>query len=299
MGYSRLPSGVYVPNPVTSNDVLAQYAISMGSDGTRKVQDSGILTDASGNLHLPVGGTIPKMDYRKILDQTLHQICLKTLTTGDANAANYQGVATGGEIVELIYLPDHFIVTTAGTGGGTQEVPSGYNQPITAFPMGLNWTNANFDNTVINWSGITNWGAGRSWRYTPFYSAHQVGATPAMGWQMKLNSATAAARGRAGAGIQNLANWTGNAQCQSFPTIIAVGVPLSANINHLDIFYALARVLDADGNTDIVVGDYVVFVSAHCVNNANPQADTQPTTAAPGGESVGTDIYIVPGSLLA
>jgi hypothetical protein len=173
----------------------------------------------------------------------------------------YQGVAIGGEILEIVHVPGWVILNSVGTGtdpGSTGTAPAVYGNLSVKMPASSDYQDKDFYGEPLELYGGGDPLASSALRpRVPAFSGHQDAYYPEAGMQVRLN-ATAAARGMKGAGILNRERF--GDLCQENPTLkvftqkLATSTPWSC---HLPL---LARVLDNNDNSQVDTGDFVVLV---------------------------------------
>ena len=175
----------------------------------------------------------------------------------------YQGVAQGGEILEIAYVPDYFFVTTAGVGtGGSGSSNPVYGNITPKLPLPACKTDEEFTKEEINFTGIGN--PPYSTAYRPkinYIACHENAYKPEVGMIVKLNSEDAAARGRQGAGITNRQSFTGALTCEDNPICRVFGMGLSSSIDWIAGLPIIARVCDPGDNSQITYDEYVMLLA--------------------------------------
>ena len=175
----------------------------------------------------------------------------------------YQGVAQGGEILEIKYVPDYFFVTTAGTGtGGSGTSNPVYGNITPKLPMPACKTDEEFTTEQINFTGIGN--PPYSTAYRPkinYIACHENAYKPEVGMIVKLNSEDRAARGIQGAGITNRENFTGALTCEDNPVFRVFGMGLSSSIDWIAGLPIIAKVCDPGDNSQITYDEYVLLLA--------------------------------------
>jgi len=231
-------------------------------------------------------------NYPMILEKTLDYLFRES---------SYQGISVGGEIIELVCLPKHGIITTAGTNVSTQQIPNGYSNPTTKMPLGSNWSDTNFDGDKIVQNGFFDWsGVGDHWKTVfPYYSDRQSIAW-AEGLQLILNSTTAAARGRRGAGVYNRTAGSGWGTVDGYPVAWWSSPMLnSGSVGKMTIFPCVARVIDPGDNEDISEGDLVLFIACNCEGSSAVMFSSGAASGSPPSESTACDIFAIPENCLS
>jgi hypothetical protein len=173
----------------------------------------------------------------------------------------YQGVARGGEILEIAYIPQWVILNSVGTGtdpSSTGTFPAIYGNVSVKMPMGDNLIDRDFISSALQMtSGDPLQSSAFRPRVQP-YSGAADAYFPEAGMRLQLFSNSPTERGVSGAGIINRAVF--GVLCEGYPTIKAYTGKISEAAGWNCCFPMLVRVLDNADNPAIDTGDFAVLV---------------------------------------
>jgi hypothetical protein len=203
----------------------------------------------------------------------------------------YQGIARGGEVLDIIYVPDWMLVTTkgTGTGGGGTFAPI-YSNLTPRLPLPSCRTDAEFTGQPINFTGIGNPAASTTLRMkVPAFTGDEDNYYPQIGMRIKLNSSAGNCRGRRGAGITNRPSFS-ESLCEDYPAFKAFAPGLSSNINWLAAMPIIARVVDPASNGRLSAGEYVLLI----VSSATDAASDLPFISTAAEDTNAVDIFKLP-----
>ncbi|MCE1248227.1 MAG: hypothetical protein LWY06_16425 [Firmicutes bacterium] len=173
----------------------------------------------------------------------------------------YQGIARGGEVVELIYIPQWVMLNSVGTGtdpSSSGTYPGVYGNVSVKLPMGDNLIDRDFNSAALELaSGDPVQSSAFRPRIQP-YSGAADAYYPEAGMRLQLSDSGSVERGVSGAGIINRELY--GTLCEGYPTIKAYTGKLNAAKNWNCYFPMLVRILDNAENSAINVGDYAVMI---------------------------------------
>lgn len=197
----------------------------------------------------------------------------------------YQGVAQGGEILDIVYVPTWVILNSVGTGTDPESegtAPSVYGNISKKFPMSEELLDCDFAGESLKFAGAGDPLTSSAFRpRVPLYSGYRDGYYPEAGMRIELlepadngDEEAEAERGICGAGIINRRKF-GDLCDDDDPIIKAYTGKLDESAAWLCYLPVVARVLDNADNSQIDVGEFVITIIASQGESDSPYISTK------------------------